>query len=77
MPWEDGTRAYLEVTGIPPHTLLVCGQEEVKAMIKKIVPSMQKELDDWTMNGVLSKTRMRKNLEEVQFLFGMLDTEDC
>jgi hypothetical protein len=60
MPWEDGTRAYLEATGIPPHTLLLCGQEEVKAMIEQIVPSMQKEMDDRTMNGVLSETRMRQ-----------------
>jgi hypothetical protein len=60
MPWEDGTHAYLEATGIPPHTLLLCGQEEVKAMIERIVPSMRNEMDDRTMNGVLSETRMRE-----------------
>eukprot|EP00978_Attheya_sp_CCMP212_P049622 scaffold688588_cov126-Attheya_sp.AAC.2 len=29
-----------EATGIPPHTLLLCGQEEVQAMIERIVSSM-------------------------------------
>jgi hypothetical protein len=60
MPWEDGGRAYLDATGVPPHTLMLVGNENILQAIKGIVPSMERAMDDRTMNGILSETRIRE-----------------
>lgn len=64
MPWDDGNTAYFQkVTGIPPHVLLLAGQEELKRLVKALVPSMEDAMDNRTMSGVLSEKRMQRIVE--------------
>ena len=60
MPWEDGGRAYLDATGVPPHTLMLVGNENILQAIQGLIPSMERAMDDRTMNGILSETRIRE-----------------
>ena len=58
MPWgKNGKKAF--ATGIPPHTILLAGNEEIKEMLKDLIPRMESCMDDRTMSGNLSESRMR------------------
>ena len=58
MPWDnEGRKAF--ATGIPPHTILLSGNEEIKGILKELVPNIEKCMDDRTMSGNLSEARMR------------------
>jgi hypothetical protein len=57
LPWEKGGKAY--ATGIPPHTMLLAGNEEIKILLKSLLPEIEKLMDDRTMMGNLSENRMR------------------
>ena len=60
-PWEDGGMAY--ATGIPPHTLLLAGNEEIKMLLKDLIPAIERFMDDRTMCGNLSEARMKSLVE--------------
>jgi len=64
MPWEDNGLAY--ATGIPPHTMILAGNEEIKAMLKDLLPAIEKFMDDRTMCGTLSENRMREIIQNEQ-----------
>jgi hypothetical protein len=60
MPCKVGGRAYLDATGVPPHTLMLVGNENILQAIQGLIPSMERAMDDRTMNGILSETRIRE-----------------
>jgi hypothetical protein len=60
MPWEVGGRAYLDATGVLPHTLMLVGNENILQAIQDIIPSMERAMDDRTFNGILSETRIQE-----------------
>ena len=61
LPWEDGGMAY--ASGIPPHTLPLAGNEEIKKMLKDLLPTIEQFMDDRTMSGNLFETRMKSLIE--------------
>ena len=58
LPWEDGGYAY--ASGIPPHTIILNGQDEIKQLIRDIIPAIENFMDDRNMSGNLSETRMKQ-----------------
>jgi hypothetical protein len=57
----------LKPQGIPPHTALLAGNEEIKSLIKGLLPEIEKFMDDRCMAGNLSETRMRAIVQTQQF----------
>lgn len=48
-------------TGIPPHMAILAGNEEIKKFLRELLlPAIEKFMDDRTMCGNLSETRMRQ-----------------
>eukprot|EP00980_Cylindrotheca_fusiformis_P016325 scaffold4847_cov89-Cylindrotheca_fusiformis.AAC.12 len=43
----------------PPHTMLLSGQEELKEIVRGLIPEIVKAIDDRSMSGNLSESRMR------------------
>lgn len=58
LPWENGGLAY--ATGIPPHTAILAGNEEIKKLLSELLPAIEQFMDDRTMCGNLSETRMKE-----------------
>ena len=58
LPWEDGGYAY--ASGIPPHTIILNGQDEIKQLIRDIIAAIENFMDDRNMSGNLSETRMKQ-----------------
>ena len=76
LPWEKGGKAY--ATGIPPHTILLAGNEEIKTLIKGLIPQMERCMDDRTMSGNLSEARMREivSLQTKEYRDELLDIKN-
>ncbi len=47
-------------TGIPPHMAILAVNEEIKKFLRELLPAIEKFMDDGTMCGNLSETRMRQ-----------------
>jgi hypothetical protein len=74
-PWDTddvSTRCVLRLTGIPPHVVQLAQmkqiQESMASMPPIILEGIEKMLDDRTVSGTMSETRMRALIEEGQQL---------
>ena len=72
LPWKEGTTYFQRATGIPPHVVCLAHLKEIKEAVDDIVPNVRKivseEMDDRTMNGVLSERRMQALIENSPLL---------
>jgi hypothetical protein len=69
-PWDEKYLMYWEPpTGIPPHVIELEKMAELKRMVGEILPGVEcvvcQQLDDRTLNEVLSETQMRNLMGEV------------
>ena len=70
-PWENDSiaqKCVMKLTGVPPHVVQLAAIEQIKTIVSEIQPGVlegvEKMLDDRTMGGTLSETRMKSILEE-------------
>jgi hypothetical protein len=70
-PWENdpiAQRCIMKLTGVPPHVVELAALEELKVTLGRLQPAIldgvEKLMDDRTMGGTLSETRMKSMIEE-------------
>ena len=71
-PWEDDSvvvqRCVMKLTGVLHHVVELVAIEHIKVIVSEIQPGVlegiKKILDDHTMGGTLSETRMKKSILE-------------
>ena len=70
-PWGNDSiaqKCVMKLTGVPPHVVQLAAIEQIKTIVSEIQPGVlegvEKMLDDRTMGGTLSETRMKSTLEE-------------
>lgn len=70
-PWETdpiAQRCIMKLTGVPPHVVELAALEELKVKLGKLQPAIlngiEKLMDDRTMGGTLSETRMKSIIDE-------------
>jgi hypothetical protein len=54
----------MKLTGVPPHVVQLAALEQVKASIGELQPAIGKMMDDRTMGGTLSETRVKSILND-------------
>lgn len=68
MPWDGDDSYFQKVTGIPPHVVQLSKTEEVIQNVKKVVPAMQRiledQLDSRAYGGTISEGRVRSIVQE-------------
>ena len=68
-PWKDNSRI-VKLTGLPPHVIQLALSIEIKQMVAglqgEILEGVERLMDDRTMGGTLSETRMRAMFEQSQ-----------
>ena len=74
-PWEAddvAKRCVMRLTGIPPHVIHLAQMKQMQELLASMPPlilgGIEKMLDDRTVNGTMSETRMRALIEEGQQL---------
>ena len=64
-------RCIMRLTGIPPHVVQLAQIKQLQGLVEsmkpKILKGMEQMLDDRTINGTLSETRMRTLMESVRW----------
>ncbi|KAI2511613.1 hypothetical protein MHU86_2867 [Fragilaria crotonensis] len=70
-PWETdpvAQKCVMKLTGVPPHVVELAALEELKVTLGRLQPAIldgvEKLMDDRTMGGTLSETRMKRLIEE-------------
>ena len=70
-PWETdpiAQRCIMKLTGVPPHVVELAALEELKVTLGRLQPAIldgvEKLMDDRTMGGTLSETRMKNMIDE-------------
>ena len=66
-PWDNDSvaqRCVMKLTGVPPHVVQLAALEQLKVSIGELQPAIEKMMDDRTMGGTLSETRMKSILND-------------
>lgn len=71
-PWDNDSvakRCVMKLTGVPPHVVQLAALEQLKVSIGELQPAIEKMMDDRTMGGTLSETRMKSILNDSRMQF--------